>query len=125
MKTILLTENKIQWEKLLRGTASMTVRRSRPERVELPCKVLVCVDGKIVGGAVVRHFLKTNNPKVFSHRAATPGRELEEYAAEGPAYGWDLCGVEKLDRPMELAEIGVEQEPVSWAIVEVKDNGFE
>lgn len=119
-QAILLSENRSQWDKLVNWQASMTVRRSRPLKVELPARVLVCVEGKVVGEMLATHFLKTANPGVFSRRAGMTVLELEEYAAEGPVYGWVIADVAQYNRPMELREIGVDQEPVSWMLVKTE-----
>ena len=120
---ILLHESRSQWDKLVGWQASMTVKRSRPAKVLLPARVLVCVEEQIVGEMLVTHFLKTYNPGAFSRRAATPVRELEEYAAEEPVYGWTIADVVVYETPMALTEIGEDRAPVSWKLVEVKE-GF-
>ena len=114
-QAILLSETRNQWDKLVGWQASMTVKRSRP------AKVLVCVEEQIVGEMLVTHFLKTYNPGAFSRRAATPVRELEEYAAEEPVYGWTIADVVVYETPMALTEIGEDRAPVSWKLVEVKE----
>ena len=118
---ILLSERKDHWEKLVSWKASMTVRRSRPLKIDLPARTLVCVDGKIVGEMLATHFLKTYNAGGFCRRAGTPAKILEEYAAEGPVYGWVIADVVVYERPEALSAIGVEREPASWMLVGVEE----
>lgn len=120
-QAILLSENRKQWDKLVKWQASMTVKRSRPLKIELPARVLVCVEGQIVGEMLATHFLKTYNPGVFCQRAKIPVAELEAYAAEGPVFGWVIADVVNYEEPEQLCRIGVEQEPVSWVLVDVEE----
>lgn len=89
--------------------------------MDLPARVLVCDDEKILGECLVGHFLKTYNAGVFDRRSGIPARELEEYAAGGPVYGWNLFDVHAYDAPEPLEALGIEQAPVSWKLMEVDE----
>ena len=117
---ILRVEQK-QWEKLAAKKATMVVRRSRPLKVDPPARVLVCDDEKILGECLVGHFLKTYNAGVFDRRTGISARELDEYAAGGAVYGWNLFDVHAYEKPELLGALGLRQAPTSWKLMEVDE----
>lgn len=118
---ILLKESREQWERLVNWQASMTVRRSRPERIELPARTLVWVEGKIVGEFLTTHFLKTLRPGVLGGRSGRSAEELERYACGGPVYGWVVADLAVYPEAVEPGGIGVTELREDWELVTVEE----
>lgn len=121
-KAVLISLKPEWWELIRTHRKTLEIRRTRPQGVGLPVRVIVYVSkpvGKIVGEWLTGHFIRAENVGGLVRRSLVPLDDLIAYAKGQPVYGWTIADPVEYDTPMELSALGMDKPPQSWRHVEV------
>ncbi len=130
METVLLSLHKRWWDKIRTGEKRLEIRKTFPQAISIPFRVLVYVTGGVgvCGEFICPHIYKIRTIPEVQERAGVTGRvnvqaascltaeQLKEYAGnQGKALrGWQIEGVKEYEAPVPLELYGVKRAPQSW-----------
>lgn len=123
-KAVLLSLHPEWWEPMKKRQKTLEVRRTRPNNVELPVRVIVYLTAPvsaIVGEFLCSDFVQTSKPERLVRNSCVPLEQLERYADGGSLCGWVIWDVTEWPERMPLSSLGLERPPQSWCYVEVDE----
>lgn len=121
MTEILLTLNPKCWELIKAGTKTIEIRKTKPQNMFYPFRVIVYVTGGIgvVGKFDCDQIVQTIRPEKFAGdgKSCMTEAELHEYATGEPLCGWYVKegSVVEYETPFPLERAtGLKRPPQSW-----------
>lgn len=118
-KEILLSLHPKYWELIKSGQKTIEIRKTKPQGMFYPFRVIVYVTGGIgvVGKFDCDRITQTIRPEIFIPGCCLTEKELTEYAGGKPLCGWYVKAgsVVEYETPFPLERAtGLKRPPQSW-----------
>ena len=119
MDEVIIRLDEKQWDLMRTGRKSVVIFKSVPEKLFLPFRAYVCVDGSgFVGSFYCDGWRKTLDTPSLAFRSGYTKSQLIEKAAKMPLCGWHVMddSVIEYNPPLEVTFDGKPFEPPQeWA----------
>jgi len=130
MKEVLLSLHQEYWDLIKSGEKTMEIRKTKPQNVIHPFRVIVYVTGGIgvVGKFDCDETISTIRPALLVDGSCLTEEELIKYAAGKSLCGWHVKENSVVEYespiPLEIAT-GLKRPPQSWMYLEGGENDKE
>lgn len=123
---VLLSIHPEYWDLIKSGKKTIEIRKSKPQKIFYPFRVIVYVTGGIgvVGKFDCDSVTTTIRPAQFANDSCLTENELIEYAAGKPLCGWHIAegSIVEYEKPIPLEEAtGFKFPPQSWRYLNRND----
>lgn len=127
MEEILLSLHKKYWDLIKNGRKTIEIRKTKPQKIFYPFRVIVYVTGGIgvVGKFDCDEIRQTIRPEDFAKASCLTADELYAYSAGKPICAWHIQegSVVEYDFPFPLKiATGFDTPPQSWRYMNRDDD---
>lgn len=114
MTTILLSIKNKYWRMIADGTKTFEIRKGKPRNVDLPFKVILVADGKLVGSFICDLIIFSKNYASFEKTSGLSADKIKEYAKGKEFYAWKISKLSIFNKPIDFSILGIKRVPQTW-----------
>lgn len=114
MTTILLSIKNKYWKKIADGSKTFEIRKGKPRNIDLPFKVIVIADGKLVGSFICDLIVYSNNYAAFEKNSGLTADKIKEYTKGKEFYAWNISNLYIFDKSVDFSVLNIKRVPQTW-----------